>query len=216
MTSDDVAAAYDQWAEHYDTDPNKTRELAAFVLRQQNLQLNGRKIIEIGCGTGGNTKWLFAQDAEVVALDFSAGMLSVARTRVRSPKVRFLHHDIKDTWPISDLTADLIIAMLVLEHIEDLQPIFTEAARCLRPRGELYICELHPFRQLSGRQAEFIDQETGELERVAAHLHDVSDYVNTALSCDFELLHLGEWRDVDARPSDLPRLLSIHLRSGRG
>ena len=216
MTSNDVAAAYDLWAKHYDTDPNKTRELAAFVLRQQNLQLTGRKIIEIGCGTGRNTEWLIEHDVEVVALDFSGGMLTVARTRVPSPKVRFVQHDISSNWPIDDVSADLIVAMLVLEHIKELRPVFSEAARSLRAGGELFICELHPFRQLSGRQAEFIDRETGELERVTAYLHDVSDYVNNALRMGFELLQLGEWRDADAPPSDLPRLLSLHFRSGQG
>ncbi len=210
--TNDVAAAYDLWAKHYDTDPNKTRNLAASVLRQQNLQLAERKIIEIGCGTGHNTEWLIEHGAAVVALDFSPGMLRLARDRVRSPKVHFVQHDISSNWPIEDLSADLIVAMLVLEHIKELRPLFSEAARSLRAGGELFICELHPFQQLSGRQAEFVDRETGELERVAAYLHDVSDYVNTALSLGFELLRLGEWRDADARPSDLPRLLSVHLR----
>ena len=208
----DVAAAYDRWAATYDIDANQTRELAAAALRQQNLKLADRDVIEIGCGTGRNTQWLIEHGAQVVALDFSPGMLRLAKERVNSPPTRFVQHDINRAWPTADASADLVIAMLVLEHIKELQPVFAEAARTLRRGGELFICELHPFRQMSGRQAEFTDPQTGEVERVAACLHDVSEYVNTGLGLRLELLHLGEWRDSGARPNDLPRLLSIHFR----
>jgi ubiquinone/menaquinone biosynthesis C-methylase UbiE len=208
----DVAAAYDRWAATYDIDANQTRELAAAALRQQNLKLADRDVIEIGCGTGRNTQWLIEHGAHVVALDFSPGMLRLAKERVNSPPTRFVQHDINRAWPTADASADLVIAMLVLEHIKELQPVFAEAERTLRRGGELFICELHPFRQMSGRQAEFTDPQTGEVERVAACLHDVSEYVNTGLGLRLELLHLGEWRDSGARPNDLPRLLSIHFR----
>lgn len=208
----DVAAAYDRWAATYDIDANQTRELAAAALRQQNLKLADRDVIEIGCGTGRNTQWLIEHGAQVVALDFSPGMLRLAKERVNSPPTRFVQHDINRAWPTADASADLVIAMLVLEHIKELQPVFAEAARTLRRGGELFICELHPFRQMSGRQAEFTDPQTGEVERVAACLHDVSEYVNTGLGLRLELLHLGEWRDSGTSPNDLPRLLSIHFR----
>jgi malonyl-CoA O-methyltransferase len=102
--------------------------------------------------------------------------------------------------------------MLVLEHIEHVGPVFSEAARVLRSGGELFVCELHPTRQMYGRQAEFIDSETGECERIAAFLHDVSEYVNAGLGAGFELTHIGEWRDSEGAQSDLPRLLSLQFR----
>ena len=207
-----MAAAYDRWAETYDTDLNRTREMAAGVLRQSDLELAGRDVIEIGCGTGRNTEWLAERAASVLAVDFSDGMLQQAKSRVRSPLVRFQQHDIRYGWPVTDASADLVIAMLVLEHIEHVEPIFAEAARALRPGGELFVCELHSMRQMYGKQARFTNTNTGECERITAFLHDVSDYVNGALRSGFELTHLGEWRDSDARPSDLPRLLSLRLR----
>lgn len=210
--NNEVALAYDRWSRTYDTQPNQTRELAASVLRQQNLQLTDRQIVEIGCGSGRNTEWLAERAAHVIALDFSAEMLNLARARASTPNTRFLQHDIRSTWPIETATADLVVAMLVLEHVEELAQVFAEAVRVLRGNGELFICELHPFRQMSGRQAEFVNQESNKLERVAAWLHDVSDYVNTGLREGFELLQLGEWRHPEASPTDLPRILSIHFR----
>jgi ubiquinone/menaquinone biosynthesis C-methylase UbiE len=207
-----VASAYDRWAETYDSDANQTRELAAAVLRQGSLELAGRNVIEIGCGTGHNTQWLAEHAGSVFALDFSEGMLRQAKARVHSRRVRFVQHDIRSAWPLADASADLVVAILVLEHVEHLELIFDEAARTLRVGGELFLCELHPMRQMSGRQAEFTDTETGERVRVTAYLHDISEYVNVGLERGYELIHLGEWRDLDALPSDLPRLLSVHLR----
>jgi ubiquinone/menaquinone biosynthesis C-methylase UbiE len=207
----DIAAAYDLWADTYDIDPNRTRELAGEVLRQCDLRLAGRDVLEIGCGTGRNTLWLGERAENVLALDISEGMLRQARARVQSPRVRFLQHDISSPWPSADGSADVVIAMLVLEHVQRLQPIFGEAARVLRRGGDLFVCELHPMRQILGRQAEFTNPRTGERERVAAFLHDVSEYVNGGLQADFTLGRLGEWRDTGAGRADPPRLLSVQF-----
>ncbi len=208
----EVAAAYDEWAEMYDTDLNRTRELAAEIVRRIDIDLFGRDVIEIGCGTGYNTQWLAERAATIVALDFSEGMLLQARARAHDPRVRFIQHDVRDNWPLPDASADLLIGMLILEHVEHLEPIFAEASRTLRAEGELFICELHPMRQLLGRQAEFTNIKTGELHRVRAYLHNVSDYVNAGLSAGFELLNLAEWRDANARAETPPRLLSLRFR----
>jgi ubiquinone/menaquinone biosynthesis C-methylase UbiE len=207
----DIAAAYDLWADTYDVDPNRTRERAGQVLRQCDLSLAGRDVVEIGCGTGRNTLWLGEHAENVLALDISEGMLRQAKARAQSPRVRFIQHDIRSAWPSADGSADVVIAMLVLEHVERLEPILGEAARVLRWGGDPFVCELHPMRQMLGRQAEFTNPRTGERERVAAFLHDVSEYVNGGLQAGFTLVHLGEWRDTDAGPADPPRLLSVHF-----
>jgi malonyl-CoA O-methyltransferase len=211
----EIATAYNEWAETYDTVDNRTRDLAAAVLRQSDLNFAGRKVIEVGCGTGRNTEWLARPEAgstNIVALDFSEEMLARAITRVRDARVRFIQHDVRATWPLANASADVVIVMLVLEHVEDLQPIFAEAARTLSAAGALFICELHPMRQLLGKQAQFTSAKTGEHTRVPAFLHNVSDYVNAGSSSGFELVNLGEWRDEAALQKDLPRLLSLSFR----
>ena len=210
-----VAAAYNEWAETYDSDHNRTRDLAAKALRQAGLDFANRNVIEVGCGTGRNTEWLARPAAgatDIVALDFSEEMLARARDRVRDSRVRFIQHDIRVTWPLADASADVVIVMLVMEHVELLLPIFAEAARTLSAGGELFICELHPMRQLLGGQAQFTSTQTGERQLVPAFLHNTSEYVNAGLSSGFELVKLGEWRDADALPKDLPRLLSLRFR----
>jgi malonyl-CoA O-methyltransferase len=208
----DVAGAYDAWAAAYDSDHNRTRDLAAAVLRRGPLKLAGRRVLEIGCGTGANTGWLAERSASVVALDFSAEMLRRAEARVRAETVRFVAHDLRSAWPLPDGSVEVVIAMLVLEHVESLLPVFAESARVLASGGEVFVSELHPVRQLAGQQAEFVHPKTREPVRVPAFLHETSEYVNAGLAAGFEVTHLGEWRDPEAPRTSPPRLLSVCFR----
>jgi ubiquinone/menaquinone biosynthesis C-methylase UbiE len=215
LNKSEIADDYNDWAATYDDVQNLTRDLAGETLRQVELSLAGRRIVEVGCGTGRNTEWLIRPEADaasVVALDFSEEMLAKAKARVSESDVRFIQHDVRLPWPLETDSADVVIAMLILEHVENLAPVFAEAARVLTGGGEFFLCELHPMRQLAGGQAQFSNAKTGERKLVTAFVHDVSEYVNTALACGFELLKMGEWRDAGSLPQSQPRLLSLLFR----
>lgn len=211
----EIAAAYDQWSHTYESVENATRDLAARVLRQQLSNLQQREVLEIGCGTGLNTRYLAQQSRSVLAMDFSAGMLEQARAGVRATNVRFEMQDIRLGWNLADDSFDVAVCMLVLEHIENVDHVFGEVARVLRSGGEFFVCELHPFRQLQGRQAQFTDTGSGQTVFVPAYLHDVSAYVNACVRHNFEFLRMDEWRDGERiNEATFPRLLSIHVRAG--
>lgn len=209
MTDKPVQSAYDRWAASYDDDKNATRDLDAMVVRRTPLQLKGRDVLELGSGTGKNTVYLAAEARSVIAMDFSEGMIARAHERIVSQNVRFTRHDVRDVWPVDADAVDVVVANLILEHVHDLAPVYFEAARVLRPGGQLFICELHPYRQLAGGQAHFVDQRTGETVYVDVHVHTVSEFVTTALEAGFRLLSLGEWVEDSAPPGSAPRLLSL-------
>lgn len=208
---EDPAGAYDRWAAVYDDDRNATRDLDAAVLRAAGLQLEGRDVLELGCGTGKNTGWLAGLARTVLALDLSTGMLARARARITAASVRFVEHDVRTRWPAADASVDAVVGNLVLEHVADLAPVFREAARVLRPGGTLWLAELHPERQRRGGQAHFRDPATGETVYVVAHRHDVSDYVNGGLDAGLELRHLGEPIEAEAPAGAPPRLLTLRF-----
>jgi ubiquinone/menaquinone biosynthesis C-methylase UbiE len=208
-TDERIAYAYDRWSEQYDRDPNATRDLDALVLRQAGLRLRGRVVLEIGCGTGKNTEWLARESRDVIAMDFSEGMLSRARARVNAPHVRFVAHDVRDAWPVAAKSVDVVTCNLVLEHVRALPPIFREAVRVLRADGRLFISELHPFRQLLGGQARFTHAQSGETTYVPAFRHSVSEFINAGLAAGLQLREMGE-RLEDGAPADVPpRLLTL-------
>ena len=205
----EVADAYDRWSANYDTDVNATRDLDAAVLRNAPLLLVNQQVLELGCGTGKNTEWLASKARSVIALDFSPGMLARARERITTANVRFVAHDIRERLPFDAASVDIVVGNLVLEHVEDLAPVFAEVARVLVPGGQMFFCELHPYRQLRGGQAHFADPSTGDTIAVNAYRHTTSEYVNTAVAADLALVELGEWSDPGAETGAPPRLLSL-------
>jgi ubiquinone/menaquinone biosynthesis C-methylase UbiE len=210
-----VEAAYDAWARDYDTDENRTRDLDAVALRSHALELDGRDVLEVGCGTGKNTVWLAEHARSVVALDLSDEMLKRARERVPAAHVRFQKTDIRRPWPLGSGSVDFVVANLVLEHVENLAPIFAEAARVLRPGGRLFLSELHPYRQLRGSVARFTDPATQEVVRVPAFIHDVSEFVNGGIAAGLAVVQIGEWRDeAENAKTGIPRLFTAEFERG--
>jgi ubiquinone/menaquinone biosynthesis C-methylase UbiE len=207
--ADDVAAAYDLWAATYDLDRNITRDLDARVVRQAQLAIADRDVLELGCGTGKNTIWLAKDAKSVTALDFSFAMIARAREHVRSAHVRFVEHDVRIAWPVSDSSVDVVVSNLVLEHVENLVPIYAEVARVLKRPGQFFLCELHPERQHHGGRAEFVHPATGIAVSVPAYVHTVAEIVNSGLAVGLTVRHIGEHTEPGVPVDASPRLLSV-------
>jgi malonyl-CoA O-methyltransferase len=167
-----IQSAYNEWSASYDTDENLTRDLDQKVTRETLANLNFKSILETGCGTGKNTSFLSQIGAKVHALDFSPGMIEKAQEKVKAENVKFSVADLTQKWPGQDAAYDLIVCNLVLEHIEDLSFIFSEAYRVLEPGGKFLVNELHPFRQYEGKKARF-SSEAGVIE-IPAFVHHIS------------------------------------------
>jgi len=201
-----IQKAYNEWSETYDTDENLTRDLDQKVTRETLANLQFNSILEIGCGTGKNTMFLIQVGARVHAIDFSEGMIEKAKEKVKAENVRFSVADLTQPWPCEDRAYDLIVCNLVLEHIQDLSFIFSEALRVLQENGRFLINELHPFRQYEGKKARF-DRGEGVTE-IPAFVHHISDLLNAASKNGLRLVRLDEkWHEQDK--GKLPRIISF-------
>jgi len=200
--------AYDRWAAQYDTDANDTRDLNAEVLRKQTFIENDDAVLELGCGTGLNTKWLATQARHVVATDVSDEMLARAREHITPDSVTLQALDVTEPWPFKAGRFDVAMATLVLEHVQALGPVFREARRVLQDGGTFYLAELHPTRQFGGTQAHFEDEATGETVVIDAFTHPVYEFVNSGVEAGFAVREMGEWR---AEGDERPRLLTIRF-----
>lgn len=147
-----VRRLYNRWAETYDQQVNRTRDLDAEATRTVLGEIAFERVVEIGCGTGKNTEWLCRGVRSVVAIDFSPRMLAVARTKLAGEAVEFVQADAQRPWPFDDASVDLVTCNLVLEHAPELAPAISEAARTLLPGGHLFVSELHPFASIRARR----------------------------------------------------------------
>ncbi|MEH1815512.1 MAG: class I SAM-dependent methyltransferase [Nostoc sp.] len=204
-----IQAAYDNWSATYDADENLTRDLDRIATRETLMGLKCKSVVEVGCGTGKNTLLLSQIALKVCAIDFSAQMIEKAKEKVRSANVVFITEDITKQWTCHNESADLVTCNLVLEHIEDLSLIFSEASRVLVKGGYFFICELHPFKQYQGTKANFQRQQ--ESIEIPAFVHHLSDFFNAAKVHGFMLEDFKEWwHEKDQNKP--PRLVSILFR----
>jgi malonyl-CoA O-methyltransferase len=185
---------------------NHTRDLDAVVTKRVLGELKFNSVVEFGCGTGKNTRLFAKLGQRVLALDSSSAMIAEAKKKVRSGNVSFAIADISKMWPVADNTADLISCNLILEHVRDLNKVFSEASRCLRKHGRFFVCELHPYRQMEGKKATFSLE--GRKVTIQAFQHHISEFLKAATKADCELVVMEEWwhKKDEHEP---PRLLSM-------
>lgn len=199
--------AYNSWSKTYDTVENKTRDLEGKAIQSLLKNIKVDRILEIGCGTGKNTVWLKDLCTHLHAIDFSTEMLEEAQRKIKHKHILFAEADITKPWNFEKV--DLITCSLVLEHIENLEFIFEQAAKTLNNEGQFYIGELHPYKQLEGSRAKF--EMDGNLLELDYFIHHISDYFSAANKTGFTCENLQEWFDRGDR-NQTPRLVSYFFK----
>jgi predicted TPR repeat methyltransferase len=199
---------YNQWSSTYDEVENKTRDLEKIAGQQVLASIEADGIIELGCGTGKNTEWLSEKANHVTAVDLSEEMLAKAKEKIRRSNVVFQQADILSNWDFTDRKADLITCSLILEHIDNLVPLFQNVKAHLKEDAHFYVCELHPFKQYSGSKARFESPQGTQV--LDCYIHHISDYLEAASSAGLSLVGLKEWFDEDK--TGIPRLVSFLFR----
>jgi malonyl-CoA O-methyltransferase len=130
--------------------------------------------------------------ARVTAVDFSPKMLAQAREKAGGSDVRFLVRDLSQPLPFAAENFDRVLCALVVDHIEELDRLFSEMHRVCRPDGNVIVCGMHPAMILRGVQARFRLPETNREIRPASYPHEMSDYVMAATRAGFAFDHFSE------------------------
>ena len=201
-----IEKAYNIWASQYDSNLNLTRDLDKKCTIKTLKNLDFKNVLELGCGTGKNTEWLLKKAERIIGIDFSQEMLHKAKAKIVDKRVLFKKADLSKDWEIENNFVDLITASLTLEHIENLDHIFSQANLKLKKNGLFFISELHPFKQYSGSKAKY-ETENG-VKELEVYVHHISEYIDTAKNNGFQLIELKEWFD-ESSENEIPRLISF-------
>ena len=101
-------------------------------------EVSGKDVIELGCGTGYVSAWVAQRGGRPVGLDNSAAQLATARRLQDEFDLRFpLVHGDAEATPFADATFDVVISEYGASIWCDPYRWIPEAARLLRPGGEL-------------------------------------------------------------------------------
>jgi len=145
-----VADTYDKWyetAEGAMYDRLEKKAISKYLLR--NVQ--GRKLLEIGCGTGHWSQYFNEFGFEVTGVDVSEHMINIAQSK-GIPNASF---EIADGHFLSfkDGVFDVTAAIVTLEFVRDAELVVREMVRCTRkPRGRLLIGVLNMLARLNRKR----------------------------------------------------------------
>jgi len=102
----------------------------------------GMKILDIAAGTGSSSKPLVDKGADLIALDFSEGMLAAGRKRHKD--IKFQQGDALNL-PFAENTFDVTTISFGLRNTSDTTAALKDALRVTKKGGRIVVCEFsHP------------------------------------------------------------------------
>jgi SAM-dependent methyltransferase len=102
----------------------------------------GRQTLDIGCGEGRLARDLKELGHRVVGIDSSPSLVAAAREVDPSMDVRLAD---AAALPLEDACADLAVAFMSLQDIDEMPAAVREAARVLEPGGRFCLAIVHPI-----------------------------------------------------------------------
>jgi len=134
---------------------------------EKEIQACKTPIIDLGCGTGNNTKYLLDKGKEVIPCDFAE--MAIANIKNKFPQVKQVEcFDMTNGLPFADGFTDIVIADLSLHYFSEdtTYNILAEIKRVLKPNGLL--C----FRVNSVRDT---NHGAGQGKEITKHFYETED-----------------------------------------
>jgi SAM-dependent methyltransferase len=208
--------AYEALAEAYaaliDTKPHN-----AYYDRPATLSMlpdvQGKRVLDAGCGPGAYAQWLVEHGAQVVALDVSPKMVGFARKRLGT-QATVLQADFSQRLDfLPDSSFDVVLTALALDYVLDWRVVFGEFYRLLRRPGWLVFSVGHPFADfIRHNDGNYFDTELVEEEwtgfgfqaRVRFYRRSLQEVLDPLLAAGFVLEGILEPRPTEEFRQALP------------
>ncbi|MFV0252099.1 MAG: demethylmenaquinone methyltransferase [Beutenbergiaceae bacterium] len=166
--------------------------------------LPGERVLDLAAGTGTSSEPLADAGVDVVAADFSPGMVEVGRRR--RPDIDFVVAD-ATALPFPDASFDAVTISFGLRNVVDTDAALAQMLRVTKPGGRLVICEFStPPNALWRSGYRFYNAEV--LPRIAGLVSsnaEAYEYLNESIASWPDQLTLAKqiaaagWRNVAYR-----------------
>ena len=194
------------------------------ALRALLPELQGLRVLDLGCGFGWFCRWARAAGAaQIHGIDVSEKMLARATTETEDPAITYARADLEQI-DLPSGAFDLVFSSLTLHYLENLERLMSQVHRALVPGGHLVFSAEHPIYTAPTAPGWSINATGGKIWPVDSYLEEgprstdwlakgvikqhrtLATYLNMLLRLGFTLRHIEEWRPTDAQIGARPSL----------
>jgi 2-polyprenyl-6-hydroxyphenyl methylase/3-demethylubiquinone-9 3-methyltransferase len=111
----------------------------------QRVGLQGKRVLDIGCGGGILAEAMAARGARVTAIDMAAAPLAVAQIHVRESglEVEYLKATAEEHAEARSEGYDVVTCLEMLEHVPDPSLVVAACSRLVRPGGHVFFSTIN-------------------------------------------------------------------------
>jgi SAM-dependent methyltransferase len=185
----DVREGYGEWVRTYEQTVLDEMDLRLLERLRGVDSAAANDVLDLACGTGRIGAWLRSRtQAGIDGVDLTPGMMERAEARGLYRSLRVA--DVRDTaLPASGF--DIAVVSLADEHIPELDGVYREAARVLRPGGTFVLVAFHPYFLMLGMPTHY-ERADGQAQTIRSYVHQVSDHFHAATAHGFLLAEFDE------------------------
>lgn len=173
--------------------------------------LQGKKVVDLGCGYGWFCRSAREQGAaQVLGMDLSEKMLGKAKEMTEDQAIEYRQQDL-EALQLPAASFDLVYSSLTLHYIEDLGKLFATVYQALVNGGEFIFTAEHPIYTAPKHQGWLVDeagqkswpingyQQEGQrisnwlAEGVIKQHRMLGTYINLLVQQGFTIRYLNEW-----------------------
>ena len=181
------------------------------ILRALLPDLQGRRVVDLGCGFGWFCRWAREQGAGIVlGIDVSEKMLGRAAEAMSDPAITYTRADM-ELLELPPVSFDVVYSSLALHYVQKLDRLMSIVCRSLAPGGSFVFSVEHPIftapsvpgwsTNSAGRKIWPVDSYLDEGPRktdwltqgVIKHHRTLATYINMLVRIGFAISHVEEW-----------------------
>lgn len=165
------------------------------------IDLNGKRILDVGCGEGYDFKTYEEREANIYGIDAAEELIKIARQKF--PKAKIIK-GFMECLPFPDSSFDVVVSKYALQTSTNLPQVLKEMSRVLKIRGSLIYLTVHPFRQFLEKNKHPKDYYLREIVNstffggkvtVREPTHTLEEYLNPEFLQNFRVTCLREHPD---------------------
>lgn len=187
--------------------------------------LDGKRVVDLGCGFGWASRWMRDQGAtSVLGLDLSQNMIERAKAKTVDAAIEYRIADL-DTLELPEKTFDLAYSALTFHYIEDFGRLVRVIHQALVPDGRFVFTIEHPI-FMAAAHAHWISDEDGRktwpvngysvegerrthwfAEGVLKYHRTLATTLNALIDAGFEIRRVEEFSPTPEQIEQMPQVV---------